>query len=92
MPIADNIRDTIGKRSLCSWCRGIASAQKDLDLDEAVVDADVVQSLDGLRGVVGLVEDNCGASQATAGGSILHKNLLRLANIDSGDKVLLHGN
>jgi hypothetical protein len=41
--------------------------------------------------VVRLVEDDRRASQAAAGWSILHKNLLRLANVNCGGKVILDG-
>jgi hypothetical protein len=39
--------------------------------------------------MIGLVEDDSGASEASSGRSILHENLLRLANIDSGCEVIL---
>lgn len=67
------------------------SADEHLDADGLVVDLDALKRIGGLDSLLGLVEDDGGASQALAIGAILEQDPTGLANVDHCIEIFLQG-
>ena len=67
------------------------SADEHLDADGLVVDLDALKRIGGLDSLLGLVEDDRGATQALAVGTILEQDPTGLADIDDSVEVFLQG-
>ena len=70
------VRYTVGKRRWASCSRDSGGADQHLDADRATINLDTIESSGGLGGLVVLVEDDSSATDATALGIVLEKNLL----------------
>ena len=67
------------------------SADEHLDADGLVVDLDALKRVGGLDSLLGLVEDDGGASQTLAIGAILEHDPTGLADVDHCIEVFLQG-
>jgi hypothetical protein len=77
------LSDTVGKRRWAGGGRDSGGANEHLNSNRATVDLDTIEMGGSLGGLVVLVEDDGGATDAAALGVILEKNLLRATYTNS---------
>jgi hypothetical protein len=77
------VRDTVGKRRWAGGGRDSGGTDEHLNSNRATVDLDTIEMGGSLGGLVVLVEDDGGATDAAALGVILEKNLLRATYTNS---------